>query len=163
PNLLTGRLTRAEAQRLENDPYHPLLDKALRESYYPGSTFKIVPALAALQEGLIDPNSRVPCHRRYELRRHAFHCMKPHRPLNLKEAMGQSCNVYFYHLAEKVGLERMAQVASTFGFGEKLDLGLGEASGFMPTLDYYKRNGGFRGGYALNTAIGQGAVRSSVL
>jgi penicillin-binding protein 2 len=77
--------------------------------------------------------------------------------------MAQSCNVYFYHLAEKVGLERMAQVASSFGFGEKLDLGLGETSGFVPNLDYYRKNGGFRGGYALNTAIGQGAVRTSVL
>ncbi len=163
PNLLTGRLTRAEAQRLASDPYHPLLDKALRESYYPGSTFKIVPALAAMEEHLVDPNLRVPCHGRYELGRHVFHCMKVHGPVNMEEAIAQSCNVYFYHLAEKVGLERMAQMANAFGFGEKPDLGLGEASGFMPTLDYYKRNGGFRGGYALNTALGQGAVRSSVL
>jgi len=163
PNMLTGRLTRAEAQRLESDPYHPLLDKALRESYYPGSTFKIVPALAALEENLVDPNVRVPCHGRYELGRHVFHCMKAHGPVNMQEAIAQSCNVYFYHLAEKVGLERMAQVAAAFGFGEKLDLGLGETSGFVPTLDYYKKNGGFRGGYALNTALGQGAVRSSVL
>jgi penicillin-binding protein 2 len=163
PNLLTGRLTRAEAQRLESDPFHPLLDKALRETYYPGSTFKIVPALAALEEHLVDPDARVPCYGRYELGRHVFHCMKAHGPMNLQEAIAQSCNVYFYHLAEKVGLERMDQVANAFGFGEKLDLGLGEASGFMPTLDFYKRNGGFRGGYALNTAIGQGAVRASVL
>jgi len=163
PNLLTGRLTRAEAQRLESDPYRPLLDKALRESYYPGSTFKIVPALAALEEGLVDPNLRVPCHGRYELGRHVFHCMKSHGPVNLQEAIAQSCNVYFYHLAEKVGLERMAQMASAFGFGEKLDLGLGETSGFVPTLEYYKKNGGFRGGYSLNTALGQGAVRTSVL
>lgn len=163
PNLLTGRLTRAEAQRLESDPYRPLLDKTLRESYYPGSTFKIVPALAALEEELIDPNLRVPCHGRYELGRHVFHCMKSHGPVNLQEALAQSCNVYFYHVAEKVGLERMARMASLFGFGEKLDLGLGETSGFVPTLEYYKKNGGFRGGYALNTALGQGAVRASVL
>lgn len=163
PNQLSGRLSHAEAQRLQSDPFRPLLDKALRESYYPGSTFKIVPALSALEERLIDPNTRIPCHGRYELGRHVFRCMKSHGPVNLHEAIAQSCNVYFYHLAEKVGLERMAQMASAFGFGQGLDLGMGEASGFMPTLEYYKKNGGFRGGYALNTALGQGAVRASVL
>lgn len=163
PNLLSGRLSHAEAQRLETDPFRPLLDKALRESYYPGSTFKIVPALSALEEHLIDPNVRIPCHGRYELGRHVFRCMKSHGPVNMHEAIAQSCNVYFYHLAEKVGLERMAQMAAAFGFGQKVDLSMGEASGFMPTLEYYKKNGGFRGGYALNTALGQGAVRSSVL
>lgn len=163
PNLLTGRLTRAEQQRMESDPYRPLIDKALHESYYPGSTFKIIPALAALEGQLVDPSVRVPCHGQYELGRHVFRCMKSHGPVNLFEAMAQSCNVYFYHLAEKVGLERMAQLAAAFGFGEKLNLGLGEATGFVPTLDYYRRHGGFRGGYALNTALGQGAVRTSVV
>jgi penicillin-binding protein 2 len=163
PNLLTGRLTHAEALRLESDPYHPLLDKALRESYYPGSTFKVVPALAALEDRLINPDEKFPCYGRYELGRHVFRCMKAHGPMNLHDAIVQSCNVYFYHLAEKVGLERMAKMAQQFGFGQPLGLGLGETPGFVPTLDYYKKNGGFRGGYALNTALGQGAVRTNVL
>lgn len=163
PNLLTGRLSRAEAQRLESDPYRPLLDKSLRESYYPGSTFKVIPALAALEEKLIDPDEKVTCHGRYELGRHVFRCMKAHGPVTLHDALVQSCNVYFYHLAEKVGLERMARMAQQFGFGAKADVGLLETPGFVPTLDYYKKNGGFRGGYALNTALGQGAVRVSVL
>jgi len=163
PNLLGGRLSRGEAQRLESDPFRPLLDKALRETYYPGSTFKIIPALAALEEGLIEPEQKQVCYGRYELGRHVFRCMKAHGPVALHEALAQSCNVYFYHLAEKVGLERMARWAERFGFGQPLGLGLGEASGFVPTLDYYKQHGGFRGGYALNTALGQGAVRTSVL
>ncbi len=163
PNLLGGRLSRGEAQRLESDPFRPLLDKALRETYYPGSTFKIIPALAALEEGLVDPDQKQVCHGRYELGRHVFRCMKAHGPVSLHEALAQSCNVYFYHLAEKVGLERMARWAERFGFGQPTGLGLGEASGFVPTLDYYKQHGGFRGGYALNTALGQGAVRASVL
>ncbi len=163
PNLLGGRLSRGEAQRLESDPFRPLLDKAVRETYYPGSTFKIIPALAALEEGLVDPDQKQVCHGRYELGRHVFRCMKAHGPVSLHEAVAQSCNVYFYHLAEKVGLERMARWAERFGFGQPTGLGLGEASGFVPTLDYYKQHGGFRGGYALNTALGQGAVRASVL
>ncbi len=163
PNLLTGRLTRVEAQRLESDPLHPLLDKALRESYYPGSTFKVVPALAALEERLINPDEKVPCYGRYELGRHVFHCMKSHGPMNLHDAIVQSCNVYFYRLAEKVGLERMARMAQQFGFGQPSGVGLGETAGFVPNLDYYKKHGGFHGGDALNTALGQGAVRVTVL
>ena len=58
PNLLGRRLSRGEAQRMESDPFRPLLDKALRETYYPGSTFKIIPALAALEEGLVDPDQK---------------------------------------------------------------------------------------------------------
>ncbi len=163
PNLLTGRLSHAEAQRLAADPFHPLLDKSLRESYYPGSTFKVVPALAALEERLLNPDEKVPCYGRYELGRHVFHCMKTHGPMNLHDAIVQSCNVYFYHLAEKVGLERMAKMAQQFGFGQASGVGLGETPGFVPTLDFYKKSGGFRGGYALNTALGQGAVRVTVL
>jgi penicillin-binding protein 2 len=154
PNLLGGRLTRGEAQRLESDPFRPLLDKSLRETYYPGSTFKIIPALAALEEGLIDPDQKQVCYGRYELGRHVFRCMKAHGPVPLHEALSQSCNVYFYHLAEKVGLERMARWAERFGFGQPMGLGLGEASGFVPTLDYYKQHGGFRGGYALKHGAG---------
>ena len=163
PNLLTGRLTRAEAQRLEADPYHPLLDKSLRESYYPGSTFKVVPALAALEDRLLNPDEKVLCNGRYELGRHVFRCMKAHGLVNMHDAIVQSCNVYFYRLAEKVGLERMAKMALQFGFGQPSGLGLGETPGFVPNLEFYKKHGGFRGGYALNTALGQGAVRVNVL
>lgn len=163
PNLLSGRLSRGEAQRLAHDPFRPLLDKALRETYYPGSTFKVVPALAALEEGLLNPDEKQVCRGRYEMGRRVFRCMKEHGPMTLHDALLQSCNVYFYHLAEKVGLERMALWATRFGFGQPLGLGLGEASGFVPTVEYYKQHGGFRGGYALNTALGQGAVRTSVL
>lgn len=163
PNLLSGRMTRAEAQRLESDPLRPLLDKALRESYYPGSTFKVIPALAGLEDRLINPDEKVTCRGRYELGRHVFRCMKSHGPVDLHQAMAQSCNVYFYHLAEKVGLERMAKMATLFGLGQPTGLSLGETPGFVPTLEYYKKNGGFRGGYALNTALGQGAVRATVL
>ena len=162
-NLLGGRLSLGEAKRLQQDPFRPLLDKALRETYYPGSTFKVIPALAALEEGLLDPDEKQVCRGRYEMGRHVFRCMKEHGPVSLHDAISQSCNVYFYHLAEKVGLDRMARWAEGFGFGQPLGLGLGEAQGFVPTLEYYKQHGGFRGGYALNTALGQGAVRSSVL
>ncbi len=163
PNVLTGRLSFAEAERLSTDLFHPLLDKTLRENYYPGSTFKIVPALAALEDHLINPEEKVVCRGSYDLGRHAFHCMKSHGPMNLHDAVVQSCNVYFYHLAEKVGIDRMAKTAQQFGFGQPTGFGLGEVPGFVPTVDYYKQHGGFRVGYALNTAIGQGSVKVTVL
>ncbi|MCS6914366.1 MAG: penicillin-binding protein 2 [Myxococcales bacterium] len=163
PNQLTGRLTQKEAQRLEADPFRPLVDKVLRETYFPGSTFKIVPTLAALEDRLINPDERIPCHGRFELGRRVFHCMKVHGPVNLHEALVQSCNIYFYHLAEKVGLERMTRMARQFGFGSPTRIGLSEAAGFLPTLDFYRQRGGFRVGYALNTALGQGDVKVTVL
>jgi penicillin-binding protein 2 len=163
PNTLTGRLTRAESQRLETDPFRPLIDKSLRENYYPGSTFKVVPMIAALEEKLVNPDEKVVCHGRYELGKRAFHCMKSHGPMNMHDAVVQSCNIYFYHLAEKVGLDRMTRVAEQLGFGSPTKVGLGEAPGFIPSLDFYKKNGGFRIGYALNTALGQGDVKVTVL
>jgi penicillin-binding protein 2 len=163
PNVLTGKLTRATARQLETDPFRPLLDKALRENYYPGSTFKIVPMLAALEDHLVNPEEKITCHGRYELGRRAFHCMKSHGPMNLHDAVVQSCNIYFYHLAEKVGLDRMTRMAQQFGFGAPTQIGLGEVPGFLPSLEYYRKHGGFRIGYALNTALGQGDVKVTVL
>lgn len=163
PNLLTGRLTRDEWERLNTDPFRPLLDKSLRENYYPGSTFKIVPALAALEERLVNPEEKVVCRGRYDLGKRAFHCMKSHGPMTMHDALVQSCNVYFYHLAEKVGAERMARVAHQFGFGRVSGVGLGEVAGFVPTMEYYRTHGGFRLGDALNTALGQGSVKLTVL
>ena len=163
PNVLTGRLTRAEDERLQHDPYRPLIDKSLRENYYPGSTFKVVPALAGLADHLVNPDEKEWC-RPYALPGHTFHCMKDHGGMTLHSSIVESCNVYFYHLGEKVGMDRMAAVAADLGFGAPTGIGLpGEAPGFIPTQEYYKREGGFRIGYTLNTAIGQGSTKVTVL
>ncbi len=163
PNVLTGKLTRAEDERLQHDPYRPLIDKALRENYFPGSTFKIVPALAGLEGRLVEPDEKMFC-RPYKLPGHTFHCMEDHGAVNLYQAMVQSCDIFFYHLGERIGLDRMAQVAVDFGFGAPTGIGLpGEVPGFIPTQDFYRHEGGFRIGYTLNTAIGQGATKVTVL
>jgi len=164
PNVLTGRLTRAEDERLQKDPYRPLIDKAVRENYYPGSTFKIVPALAALADKSITPEEKMVCHAAYKLPGHTFHCMEEHGSINLHQAMAQSCDIFFYHLGERVGMDRMAAIANEFGFGAPTGIGLaGEAPGFIPTQEWYKHQGGFRIGYTLNTAIGQGSTKVTVL
>jgi penicillin-binding protein 2 len=164
PNVLTGRLTRAQAAALASDPGRPLIDKTLRENYFPGSTFKIAPSLAALEDQLIDPSAIVTCHGSITFGRRAFHCVEPHGKVNLHQALSQSCNVYFFELGDKLGLDRIARVAEDLGFGATTGLGLnGEVPGFIPNMSYYKKVGGFQKGMVLNTAIGQGSVKVTVL
>jgi penicillin-binding protein 2 len=166
PNLLSGRLTFLEESRLNRDPYRPRLDKVLREHYYPGSTYKVIPAIAALEDGLISPDEKVLCKGYHELGRRWFRCNKVHGRVNMYEALAQSCNVYFYKLGEKVGMDRIARFAREFGLGEPTGLGLnGEVAGFIPTQAWYREHapGGFRLGYTLNATIGQGSTKLTVL
>lgn len=164
PNVLTGRLTRAEDERLQSDPFRPMIDKAVREIYFPGSTFKIIPALAALQDRQVDLDEVMRCAGAYALPGHTFRCMEVHGRVALHQAIAESCNVFFYHLGERIGMDRMAEVARAFGFGAPTGIGLpGEAAGFIPTQEFHRQQGGFHIGFTLNTAIGQGATKVTVL
>jgi penicillin-binding protein 2 len=165
PNRMSGRLTRGEADALLKDPGRPLIDKTVREHYFPGSTFKIVPALAALTDHLVDVDEKVPCHGSVLFGKRHFHCVEAHGKVNLHSAIAESCNVYFYGLGERVGLDRMERVALDLGFGAPTGLGLnGEVAGVVPNLALYKsQGGGFQKGSILNTAIGQGEVKATVL
>src|SRR5262249_47481915 len=117
PNALTGRLRKSDADLLNSDPARPLIDKTLRENYFPGSTFKVVPMLAALEERLVDPAAIVTCHGGYRFGRRTFHCVEPHGKVDLHQALVQSCNVYFYQVGDVLGIDRMARVAQDLGFG----------------------------------------------
>jgi penicillin-binding protein 2 len=164
PNVLTGRLSRAQADELAHDPARPLFDKTLRENYFPGSTFKIVPMLAGLEDHLVNPDEIVTCHGSIRFGKREFHCVEPHGKVDLHQALSQSCNVYFFQLGDKLGLDRIQRVAEDLGFGAPTGLGLnGEVPGFIPSMTYYKNNGGFQKGMVLNTAIGQGSVKVTVL
>ena len=164
PNVLTGRLSRAEDERMLTSPLRPMIDKAVREMYFPGSTFKIIPALVALQDKQVDPNEKMLCTSAYKMPGHTFHCMEVHGRINLHTAIAESCNIFFYHLGERIGMDRMADLATQFGFGVPTGVGLpGEAAGFIPTQEWYKKQGGFLIGYTLNTAIGQGSTKATVL
>ncbi len=151
--------------RLRDDPFRPLIDKTIYESYFPGSTMKPISALAALTDGILDPNERVECTRTYYLGRTPFGCTAAHGEVGMREALVQSCNVYFYRLAEQVGLDRLARVAHDFGLGRRAGVGINtEAAGFIPTRSWYERVGRtYRPGYALNTAIGQGDVKVTLV
>jgi penicillin-binding protein 2 len=152
-----------------SDPrsFRPLIDRTVYESYFPGSTFKPIAALAALQDELVDPSARVHCSGVYMLGTTRFRCNVPqgHGEVDMRGAIVQSCNVYFYVLAQQVGLDRLARFAQNFGFGRRTGIGINtEAAGFVPTREWYEqREEHWRIGYALNTAIGQGDTRVTLI
>jgi penicillin-binding protein 2 len=171
PNVLSGEQGKpaiADAfERLSLDPLKPLLDKTTSAVYPPGSTYKPFSALAALSDGLIDPNAEVDCKGGYEFGRRYFRCTGVHRKVSLHDAIVQSCNTYFYALGELIHIDQLAKIGMDFGFGVKTGIGINpEARGRMPTRAWYSRRykgDGFRGGFTLLAAIGQGATTVTVL
>lgn len=164
-NEMSGKLTVKRMRELNENPYRPLIDKTLFETYYPGSTFKPVSALAALEGGLVDEKLEADCRGVYEFGNRRFRCEHVHGRISLKEALMRSCNVYFYKLAELTGMDRIAQMALNLGLGEKTGIGINtEARGFIPTKGWYEERGEvFRVGYTLNAAIGQGDTRVTLM
>ncbi len=166
------RFTHEEIKELEENKFKPLKDRVLRESYFPASTFKLITALAAFkyrgQKGFrFDPYDRIKCKGEYWYKGQRFRCTGSHGQIGLHGALVRSCNVYFYKLAEelvsKVGFNALAETATSLGLAQPTHLKMGEASGFIPTEEYYQEHGGFMPGYTLNTAIGQGDVKVNVL
>jgi len=163
PNDLSGAGGKARVRetfaRLSTDPLRPLLDKTMSGAFQPGSTFKPFSALAALEDKLIDPEQRERCDGYLMFGRRIFHCTHVHGKVDMHDAIAESCNVYFFKLAETVGMDRIAKLATDFGLGEKTGLGTNpEAPGRIPTRSWYalRYQGQFRIGFTLNAAIGQG-------
>jgi penicillin-binding protein 2 len=165
-NEMAGALSTERAQQLRTDPYRPLIDKTSYESYFPGSVFKVFSALAALEDHLLDPATTVfDCPGYYELGGRRFRCSEVHHKVDLRKALVRSCNVFFFHLAEQVGLDRLARIAKEFGLGAKTGVGINEANGFIPTRDWYLKryNNRYRLGFTLNETIGQGNTRVTLV
>lgn len=163
PNDLSGGAGRARIReaftKLYRDPLRPMLDKTMSGAFHPGSTFKPFSALAALEDGLIPPEQRERCDGFLEFGRRIFRCTHVHGKVALREALGASCNVYFYKVGETVGMDRIAKVATEFGLGTKSGIAVNpESPGRIPTRGWYtlRYRGQFRLGFTLNTAIGQG-------
>ncbi len=165
PNEMSSGLSTKRYAELTGDPFRPLIDKTMYETYFPGSTFKAFTALAALEDAVVDPMQRVECLGSLKIGRQKFRCNKRHEWVDLYDSVVQSCNVYFWVLAEEVGLERINRYAKAFGFAERTGIGVNsEAKGFLATREWYAEHyGKFRIGYTLNTAIGQGNTRVTVL
>lgn len=160
PNFFVEGVSSKYWQEVSTDKKRPLHNKPISALYPPGSTFKLMVALAALENGF-DPNRSINCHGFYKFGRRRFHCWKKegHGKLNLFQAIEKSCNVYFYHLAKQLGYKKIVEVASKFGYGQDMKLGLaGFKSGILPDQDWKLRNkkGIWVGGDNLNLGIGQG-------
>jgi penicillin-binding protein 2 len=168
PNLLTGRISSAQMKALSEDPLQPMIFRATQERYSPGSTFKPIVALAGLKEGVIGPKSIINCPGGYRLGRRVWRCddESGHGPLDVRQAISFSCDVFFYRLADLMGIDKIAHMARALGLGSPTGIDVvSEVTGIIPDETYYEQRvrGGYQKGFALNAAIGQGDVNVSPL
>lgn len=169
PRLLSGKISKEVWSKLQSDTTHPLYSRGIQSVYPPGSTYKLVAVIAALQEGIITPKWTAYCPGYFKLGRKTIHCWnaKGHGNIQLREAIIKSCNVFFYQLGLKIGIEVWAKYSMMFLFGQPTGIDLpNESRGLVPTYDYYIKkygpNGWTRGNLA-NLAIGQGELLTTPL
>lgn len=168
PNEFTRGISNANWQSLLKDPRSPLLNKSVSGQYPPGSTIKMIVALAALEQGLISPETTFFCNGRHRLGNHTFHCWqnRGHGTMDLMQAVANSCDVYFYEIAEKLDIDLIADMARRFGMGTTFDIGIdGEKEGLVPTRQWKRiyQQQSWQLGETLNVAIGQGAMLATPL
>lgn len=168
PNLFTEGIDQKNWKRLTENKYGILMNKATSGQYAPGSTFKMMVALAALENGIISPNDRIVCSGGVNLGSHRFKCWKRggHGARNMFNGIANSCDVYFYRLAERVGVDRIAETAKKFGLGMRTELKFhNEKPGIIPSVAWKKKRYGqnWYKGETLNTGIGQGYVLTTPL
>ena len=172
PNLFIGGISRTHWNRLRDDPMQPLLNRASGSLYPPGSTWKLVVSALGMNAGVttIDTHMRESCDGAYQYGRRSFRCWKHvgHGNLNLAGAIKESCNVFFYQLGQRIGLDRLLAGVDALGFNQRTGLDLpSEARGrFPPSRDWYDQRFGPRGwteSVTLNLSIGQGETTQSLL
>ncbi len=163
PNLFTNGISYKHWNALLNNERTPLVNKAVSGQYSPGSTFKVVVALAALEAGVIDLNTRFNCSGGLDVGNIRFHCWRHsgHGSLNVVEALKHSCDIFFYETAMKLGIDKIHDMAVKLGMGNVLEVGLdNEKAGIIPTKAWKKARFGtsWTQGDAANSGIGQGYV-----
>jgi penicillin-binding protein 2 len=163
PNLFATRITRSDWARLRSDPENPLQNRAIQAEFSPGSTFKVIMAIAGLETGVISPEDTVFCPGGVNLYGHYFHCWKKggHGTVNMSQAIRQSCNVYFYLLGQKLGIDNIEQYSKRLGLGHISGVDLaGESDGLVPSQEWKKKTRGQKwyAGETISVAIGQGAM-----
>ena len=169
PNLFLFGINQDDWQLIRNNPLKPLVNKTLSGLYSPGSTFKPMVALSALENGVIDENFKVNCKGKIEMYGQTYHCWKKrgHGYVNLKNAMKQSCDTYFYEIARRLGVDRLKETSVKFGLGEKVlkETFSNEKKGLIPDTKWKKNNlgKGWVIGETLITGIGQGYTQTTPL
>ncbi len=165
PNEFAVRLSRAYWNKIINDPEHPLLNKAIQAQVAPGSTFKIIMSVAGLEEGIAQ-TERVSCGGGMDFYGHYYHCDKRHGAVDIDHAIPWSCDVFYYVLANRLGIDRIAKYASALGLGQKTGIDLPEeASGTLPSTAWKMKNyhQQWFAGETISVGIGQGAVAATPL
>jgi penicillin-binding protein 2 len=168
PNLFVRGISQTDYSALTENDHVPLANKTVQGVYPPGSTFKVVTALAALEAGVITINSTVRCPGYLEFGGRRFHCWKRagHGTVDLERSLAESCDVYYYDIAQKVGIDKIAEMGRRLGLGMRHDLPMSAISeGTMPNkawkMERHKQE--WRIGDTINSAIGQGYVLTSPL
>jgi penicillin-binding protein 2 len=160
PNEFIGGIERARWQELITNKDAPLQNRPISGQYPPGSVFKIVVALSGLQNGAIDPEEEIFCPGRYTLGSHVFRCWKKygHGKVNFHKALRESCDVYFYKVGKRLGVDKIAATSKMFGLGRKTGINLDyERGGLVPTSKWKLKRWGvpWQAGETLSLAIGQ--------
>lgn len=166
PNKFVRGISVPDYRALTENDHRPLADKSVQGTYPPGSTFKMVTALAALEAGVIAPDETVTCRGFTEVGARRFHCWKRagHGKVDLLKSLEQSCDVYYYELAQRVGIEKISAMARMLGLGARPQVPMsGVASGLAPTKAWKRERRGAEWvvGDTLNASIGQGFVLAS--
>ena len=168
PNLFVRGISHKDYNALTENDHRPLANKSVAGAYPPGSTFKMVTALAALEAGTITTGTSVNCPGHYEVGGRKFHCWRRggHGRVNMERALTESCDVFFYDIAMKVGIDKIAEMGRKLGLGVRHDIPMSAITdGLMPDkswkLERYKKE--WLIGDTVNASIGQGYVLSSPL
>jgi penicillin-binding protein 2 len=168
PSLFNVGISQKEWDSLLNNIRKPLVNKVIAGQYPPGSTFKTIVGLAALEDGIITSEDEFFCNGKMKLGNGEFHCWKRqgHGHVNLHHALEQSCDIYFYQVARRLGVEKIADMARRFGLGQMHEISIdGEKPGLVPD-DAWKRatlGEPWQGGDNLNLGIGQGFLLATPL
>jgi len=168
PNLFVRGISQADYGKLTGNKYRPLASKTVQGLYPPGSTFKMITAMAALEAGLIGPDETAYCPGHLTVSGRRFHCWKRagHGWVDLQDSLKKSCDVYYYDLAIKVGIEKISAMAKRFGLGVRYDVPMSAvAEGLAPTMAWKQTFHGqpWRVGDTVNSSIGQGFLLASPL
>ena len=168
PNDFNLGLSHENWNALLKDPRKPLINKCLTGQFPPGSTIKMVVALAALEKGIINSKTKFSCNGKHPYGDRIFHCWedKGHGDMNLEDAIKHSCDVFFYNVAEKLDIDDLAKMSKRFGLGATHDIGLeNQKKGLVPTKKWKRDtfNDKWHGGETLNVSIGQGAMLTTPL
>lgn len=168
PNPFVTGITQSAFNKLNENEFSPFLNRTLQGAYPPGSTFKMITALAALNQGLIDKDRTFFCNGEFEASGRTFHCWKEggHGNVNLQKSLAESCDVYYYKLGQLVGIEKITEMARQLGLGVRPNLPVPNIKqGLVPTKDWKQQVRGDRWvvGDTLNASIGQGFVLASTM